>query len=453
MAEAVEQPVSAQMVGNAFVQQYYQILHQSPALVHRFYQNISQLGRPADDGTMTVTTNMEAINEKILSLNYNEIRPEIKTVDAQESYNGGVHVLVTGCHEGNDNLIRNFTQSFFLAPQEKGYFVFSDMFRYILDVNHVTEINVSSNNEEATLTPSEDSSPVENGEIEVPINDDKEISIDAADNREVVVVEEEAVPVSEVVDEVPDESREKVEPDTKVEDVPKKSYASIVRIMKESKAPITSPPPAAPRRNSHRIQEKHVNHVQASVPATEVPLSGPDATEDGNNQEAEGDSCSIYIKGLPFNATPALLEEEFKRFGTIRSGGIQVRSNKVGFCFGFVEFEVSNAVVKALEASPIMIGGRQTFVEEKRSPYNSRLNNNRVGRFQGGRGGGGGSGFKNEGPRGGAGGGRGGYFNGRSDFVNKGGNGNRGGGFSNRGGSGGPAAAARATTPRISATA
>ena len=33
--------------------------------------------------------NLQAINEKILSLNYEEFRAEIRSVDAQESFNGG----------------------------------------------------------------------------------------------------------------------------------------------------------------------------------------------------------------------------------------------------------------------------------------------------------------------------------------------------------------------------
>lgn len=48
---------SAQVVGNAFVEQYYHILHQSPDLVHRFYQDSSLLTRPDNNGVMkTVTT-------------------------------------------------------------------------------------------------------------------------------------------------------------------------------------------------------------------------------------------------------------------------------------------------------------------------------------------------------------------------------------------------------------
>jgi hypothetical protein len=52
-------------------------------------------------------------------------------VDAQDSFNGGVLVLVTGHLTGKDSLRRKFSQSFFLAPQDKGYFVLNDVFRYV----------------------------------------------------------------------------------------------------------------------------------------------------------------------------------------------------------------------------------------------------------------------------------------------------------------------------------
>ena len=41
------------------------------------------------------------------------------------------------------------------------------------------------------------------------------------------------------------------------------------------------------------------------------------------------DGYSVYIRGLPLNAVPALLEDEFKKFGPIKCDGIQVRSNKL----------------------------------------------------------------------------------------------------------------------------
>ncbi|GJN03209.1 hypothetical protein PR202_ga20626 [Eleusine coracana subsp. coracana] len=61
-AAAGAPPPPAQVVGNAFVHQYYNILHQSPSpeLVYRFYQDASRLGRPAKPGAdMDVVTTME----------------------------------------------------------------------------------------------------------------------------------------------------------------------------------------------------------------------------------------------------------------------------------------------------------------------------------------------------------------------------------------------------------
>ncbi|XP_075519622.1 nuclear transport factor 2-like [Primulina tabacum] len=427
-AAGTQTPVSAQVVGNAFVQQYYHILHHSPGIVHRFYQDTSKLGRPEAEGSLSVTTTMQAINEKIVSLNYGDFKAEIKSVDAQESFGGGFQVLVTGYMIGKDNTVRNFAQTFFLAPQERGYFVLNDMFRFVDNANVIPAVvndvevpiraepvpsSVQENHTSEHSTPSADESIAE----EV---------YDPPENGDVSVVEDE-IPLSEVVDQAQDDSQIVVESSFRSEEVIKKSYASIVMDLKESAATF-SPPPSAPRKAPPVNVEQQ---TPTFTPANDVAVSNEEsATDNENNQEGEADGYSVYIKGLPMNATEASLEEIFKKFGTIKIDGIQVRSNRQqGFCFGFVEFEEASSVQKALEASPVTISGRQAFVEEKRST-NSR--GNFRGRFQTGRG----SGFRNEGFRGRGyyGGGRGysrGDFNGRTDFVNRGGN--RGGSSSHDG--------------------
>ncbi|CAA3011172.1 G3BP isoform X2 [Olea europaea subsp. europaea] len=428
MATEATLEVSAQVVGNAFVQQYYHILHHSPELVHRFYQDISKLGRPEEDGSMGIATTMQAINEKILSLNYGNFRAEIRSVDAQESFNGGVQVLVTGQLTGMDNTIHNFTQTFFLAPQDKGYFVLNDIFRFLDNVNANP---VLVNDVVAPFTPEQ--SPVllvqENHVSEENSSSAEEVNggevYNPPDNDGELLTVEEEVPVAEVVDEVQDHSQMVVESNVKIEEVPKKSYAAIVMDLKES-ASTFSPPPPGPQKAPSKIIEQ-VN--PPLVPTTVGPISSSDAIDIGNNQEADGHS--IYIKGLPMNATESLLEDVFKDFGPIKSDGIQVRSNRLqAFCFGFVEFEDASSAKKAIEASPVAIGGRRVVVEEKRST-NSRGSNR--GRFQSGRG----SGFRNEGVRG-----RGNYGGGRGysrgDFIarnesnrggNRGGSSNRGDGY------------------------
>ncbi|CAH1413219.1 unnamed protein product [Lactuca virosa] len=113
----------------------------------KFYQEPSFISRPDEDGVMITVTTMKGINEKICSLDYTAYKAEIKTADTQESYNkDGVIVLVTGCLiKKVDNQRKKFIQSFFLAPQDKGYFVFNDVFRYVDEIKSLDDNNDNNN--------------------------------------------------------------------------------------------------------------------------------------------------------------------------------------------------------------------------------------------------------------------------------------------------------------------
>lgn len=362
---------------------------------------------------MSSITTMQAINEKILSLDYIKFRAELKTVDAQESFSGGVIVLVTGYLSGEDSIKRSFTQTFFLAPQEKGYFVLNDMFRYMDDVEHHGGNQALVNGATPPQTPEQESVPVEDHRVseqtvsllEEEVNGDEVHN--SSDNDDGFVVVE--------VDEIQHDSQTMYTTSSNVQDVSKKSYASIVKVMKESASPLL-----IPETNLMQAPLNVEGPFPAPALASEMSSSSSKVTESDGTQEAAADGHSIYIKNLPPDTTTAQLEEEFKKFGPIKSDGVQVRSAKQQeFCFGFVEFEVASAVQGAIEASPIMIGGRRAFVEEKRSS-GSRVNNR--GRFPAGRVG---NGFRNDGARG-----RGNHGNPRSysrgdssnrtDYVNRG---------------------------------
>lgn len=73
------------------------------------------------------------INDLILSLDCHSYKAEIISAHTQFSYANGFLVLVTGCLIGKNDVRRKFTQSFFLAPQERGYYVSNDLFRYVDD--------------------------------------------------------------------------------------------------------------------------------------------------------------------------------------------------------------------------------------------------------------------------------------------------------------------------------
>ncbi|KAK3405913.1 hypothetical protein EUGRSUZ_K02132 [Eucalyptus grandis] len=331
-APAGAPPPSADVVGNAFVHQYYHILHQSPEHVHRFYQDSSKLGRPEENGVMAITSTMKAIDEKIQSLDYRGFTAEIITVDAQDSYKGGVTVLVTGYLTGRDQTKRKFTQSFFLAPQDKGYFVLNDIFRYVEEPSHQQPNHGSVNGMEAPQTIEQESTPpLENNIPHQVAADSEEVGqeevYNPSENGDGSVVEEEA-PVPEVVNETPADSHTVAESHAKNEDVPKKSYAYILGVMKEgavnvpSSSPLPKPVP--------KSQEPQMTAPPPPAPILETQVSSLKATENGNVQEVESDGHSIYLKGLPMNASYPQIENEFKKFGAIKAGGVQIRSQKVG---------------------------------------------------------------------------------------------------------------------------
>ncbi|KAI4339400.1 hypothetical protein MLD38_024349 [Melastoma candidum] len=132
LANGMDAARDPRAVGNAFVDQYYNVLNQSPHMLHRFYTDISELSRPGLDGEMTSVTSMQGINDKILSMGFEKYHLQILTADAQASHKGGVSsALVTGRLTGEDDIMRTFSQSFFLAPQDNGFFILNDIFRYV----------------------------------------------------------------------------------------------------------------------------------------------------------------------------------------------------------------------------------------------------------------------------------------------------------------------------------
>ena len=77
---------------------------------------------------------MQAINDQIMSVDYQNSKIQILTADSQASLKSAVVTLVAGLVIGKDGERKSFTQSFFLVPQNGSYFVLNDVFRYVSDV-------------------------------------------------------------------------------------------------------------------------------------------------------------------------------------------------------------------------------------------------------------------------------------------------------------------------------
>ncbi|KAG8065242.1 hypothetical protein GUJ93_ZPchr0004g40241 [Zizania palustris] len=120
-------------VGSYFLQGYYNVLANTPELACQFYTDNSTVVR-LDCETMKTSfgETVEVINDMMISMNIHKV--EVKTANFVESWAGALSMLVTGLVQLKDYPVRKrFVQSIVLAPQQQGYFVFSDMFKLICD--------------------------------------------------------------------------------------------------------------------------------------------------------------------------------------------------------------------------------------------------------------------------------------------------------------------------------
>ncbi|XP_010660605.1 nuclear transport factor 2 isoform X1 [Vitis vinifera] len=388
-------PPSAEVVGNAFVEQYYYVLHRSPELVFRFYRDSSVMSWPDSNGLMSSVTTMQGINEKILSSEFKNRKTEIMTTDSQSSYEGGVIVLVTGCLMTKDKRRKKFTQSFFLAPQYNGYYVLNDVLRYIVDGEALETIPINGTNDSPAVSLNQGPGHTHDPDPPVPdpatsVVEDDEIVIekvyDPLENEEQLVNEEEdftetqSHPIENDDSTIAESSSSSAQ-----EDAPKKSYASIVKVMKGSSGSTKVYVPTKTTKVTPAKTENQSPGLAAPAPVPESSVTSSINAPESSDAPEEVEGHSIYIRNLPLNVTVSQLEAEFQKFGPIKQGGVQVRSNKQqAYCFGFVEFLSLSSMHSAIQASPIIIGDHQAVVEIKRTT--TRVGSGRGGRFPSGRG-------------------------------------------------------------------
>ncbi|KAK3139316.1 hypothetical protein QOZ80_5AG0381260 [Eleusine coracana subsp. coracana] len=402
---------AATQVGTYFLRNYYNLLQQNPDVVHQFYSEASTMVRVDDlAGTNTTVNNMMDIHSLILSLNFTQI--EIKTANFVNSWGDGVLVMVSGLVQTKEySHQRKFIQMFFLAPQEKGYFVLNDYFHFVDQEQVQPAPVVAQENFESNLASSAVIETVpeyiheEESQVPQPITSEEN---DVVDNYNYSEPSHQVVSQSDNWGEepLPEEQHSSfsngmaMAPEEPVQPPPvppphveepvgepvKKTYASILKTAKAPPAfPVAQPVPVS-RLPHPPAESNQAHHSMASTATAEKPRS--DAYGEAAAHDDEGESKSVYVGNLPSSVTEADLEVEFKKFGRLIPDGVAIRSRKeTGGYYAFVEFEELSGVHNALRASPIEVNGRQIYVEERKP--NSGIRGGRRGgrgRFSGGRG-------------------------------------------------------------------
>ncbi|XP_066591823.1 ras GTPase-activating protein-binding protein 1 [Prorops nasuta] len=129
----MEASPSPQSVGREFVRQYYTLLNQAPAHLHRFYNQHSSFVHGGLDSNKdsAPAIGQKQIHQKIQQLNFRDCHAKISQVDSQLTLENGVVVQVSGELSNAGQPMRRFTQTFVLAIQApKKYYVHNDIFRY-----------------------------------------------------------------------------------------------------------------------------------------------------------------------------------------------------------------------------------------------------------------------------------------------------------------------------------
>ncbi|KAE8786700.1 putative G3BP-like protein [Hordeum vulgare] len=417
--------LSPQVICSVFVEQYYHILHETPDQAHKFYQDASRIGRTGSDGVMEYVTTLPEISKKIMAMDFSKYLTEIETADSVLSHNGGVLIVVTGSLTMVDDCQR-FTQSFFLAPQDGGgYFVLNDIFRLITQRNlengkaqndgpvaqtvavptavvvecpttdPVADVDVRNPTVNGTIVQSNQTAngTVENN-VEPPAKVTKEVpkKISVAVSPSPPAQKDNPPPAQKDIPKKTPVAASPPPPSPAQKDVTKKTYASIVKVMKEAPpTPVVKPKPS-PKPATKPVTKAVEGSEKSSVKPSQTAETTPAGTSVAKNKTSHDEQgYSVFIKGLPYNSTVQMVEEEFKKFGTIKPSGIQVRNNKIDqYCFGFVEFESEQSMQAAIQASPLYIGDTEVGIEQKRT--STRVVNGVVmnagggGRFQYGRG-------------------------------------------------------------------
>ncbi|CAA2998125.1 G3BP isoform X2 [Olea europaea subsp. europaea] len=403
MATQYAAPVTATQVGSYFVQQYYQVFQQQRDFMHQFYNEASSMVRV--DGVTSQSASEMEIHQMITSLNFTGI--EIKTINSLDSWNRGVLVVVSGSVKSRDfSGWRKFVQTFFLAPQEKGYFVLNDIFHLldeeapdqlppsaVLEQEHDYQPAISTHHPE--LPGSDYALEEEAGvyvdsvhiEGDVPVEEYSFQEYQEEQDPEAERVEEDA-PLEDTNPLLQSEAETVQEPvraiEEPVEEPPMPTYASILRA-KGKLAPSVSSRPSFTQSTPPASDWNHASQPSLQqYPVTSVVVDTDVDAVDESSPQLEGESKSVYVRNLPPTVTSVDIVQEFRTFGKIKHDGVFLRNRKdADVCYAFVEFEDVQSVQNAIKASPIQLAGKQVYIEERRPNTGSTSGSSSRGRGRG----------------------------------------------------------------------
>jgi len=322
----VPTPPSPLLIGKAFIKQYYQVLSTNPTQITKFYKPNSLISHSLLPSVPATTTTL--LQQTDL---FSWCKPKNKkdkicfdfgkgAIDAQETINGGILLVVTG-HvrlddgngngntgkdaQGEDEKRFSFVHTFFLnngAPvgKKRQFYVHNDVLRFLDEGLDLSLSNGGDEVQEEVQAPDEQQQEVGNNEDDKVTGDEK-VQAKAQEKSE----KEEPVAAAAAV-----EVMEKVAPVEK-EETPKetKDEAKEEKDVVDSKAKVVEESKDA--EHVHATKEDKVSSASSAAPATSAPEGKKDkSTESGKDAEAKKDgkeNASVFASD---SAKPAKSDEK-----------------------------------------------------------------------------------------------------------------------------------------------
>lgn len=422
---------TASSVADQFVHQFYAVMGNYPKYLHRFYEDSSMLtiNETLESGEVNVETacSQDEIKKKVESF-----FPDAKVIpDAwcpQFSLEEGILLLVTGTLQRKGKPDCDFSQSFYLAVQKRGYFVLNDIIR-IMPLNRLKKSSAAET-QTTPRTPPE-TQPAQAAQQAASKRRDPSPPTNRHSNQEAkLMANATAAAAAAASSDTNSSTSPRSQPRTPANkdahnratngggNVPSHGHyhhrGLAVAPGHTSRSGPTSPapnssslPPAGQQRRIHsarprtnpphdahtaplsarssrisprmispRMHQQHHHHQQRQQqqhlqqqhpPHHPPPPPFPMMAMTGHPGDGANGAqraSSVFVRGIPETADERTLMDAFGRYGQVLEGGVTIKQGKRDK-FAFVDFANIESVDEVL-ANEVRVLGKHVRVEEKR---------------------------------------------------------------------------------------
>jgi len=369
----------AKRVGKHFLVNYYQVLHDTPELLHKFYQEDSVfcVGSEGEQNSdIKRSVGPENINQKIQSLGFTNCRVRLSTVEAQDSVAGSVIILVKGTMTNNGGAPTDFVQSFVLAEQQpSGYYVRNDILRYLSASAPAqpAEQRTETTPEKVEETPKKESPAAPASEHKPEAHHDSQAAQATTPAPAQAPVASTPTPAQQ--------PQPAAAPEAKTEAAPSKEESededSDAEEAKEAEPPAKAPSKPAETEKAAatsswaalaaRAASNPQPAAKPATPAQKKPAQPkPQGDEEHEQRSGSTGITSLYVSNLPYSCTKTQIDEIFGAFGEIKVTALPANKG-----YAFIEYVNPESVLKAIKETneKVTLEGRVLKVEMRKNKH------------------------------------------------------------------------------------